>query len=47
MKLKKLLCLMLALVMLLGPALPVAAANNQVTVLFTHDLHSQLLPCKP
>ena len=44
MKLKKLLCLVMALLMLLGLALPAAAANGQVTVLFTHDLHSQLLP---
>jgi len=44
MKLKKLLCLVLALLMLLGLALPAAAANDQVTILFTHDLHSHLLP---
>ena len=44
MKLKKLLCLLMALLMLLGLALPAAAANDQVTILFTHDLHSHLLP---
>ena len=44
MKLKRLLCLLMALLILFGMALPAAAAQDQVTVLFTHDLHSQLLP---
>ena len=44
MKLKRILCLLLALLMLAALALPAAAAEKQVTVLFTHDLHSHLLP---
>ena len=44
MKLKQLLCLTLALLLTLALALPAAAAEKQATVLFTHDLHSHLLP---
>ncbi len=44
MKLKRLLCLLAALVLVLGLALPAAAAEKQVTILFTHDMHSHLLP---
>ena len=43
MKFKKLLCLMFCMLMLLAvPA--VAAEDDSVTVLFTHDMHSHLLP---
>ena len=44
MKLKQLLCLLMALLLIAGFALPAFAAEKQVTVLFTHDLHSHLLP---
>jgi len=44
MKLKQLLCLLLAFLLTLALALPAAAADKQATVLFTHDLHSHLLP---
>jgi len=44
MKMKRLLCLLMALLMTVGLALPAFAAEKQVTVLFTHDLHSHFLP---
>ncbi|MBP0963223.1 MAG: bifunctional metallophosphatase/5'-nucleotidase, partial [Oscillospiraceae bacterium] len=43
MKMKRILCLLLALLMLPVLAMPAAAAD-QVTILFTHDLHSCLQP---
>ena len=39
MKMKRILCLLLALLMLPVLAMPAAAAD-QVTILYTHDLHS-------
>ncbi len=41
---KKICVLLLALVLLLGLAVPAAAESYDATVLFTHDLHSHLLP---
>ena len=43
---KRLMSLLLAVLVLAGLAMPAAAADapEQVTILFTHDLHSHLLP---
>ena len=41
---KRLLCLLLALMLALSLGLPAAAAETEATILFTHDLHSHLLP---
>ena len=43
---KRLFCLLVALILMLSLWIPAIAAENpkQVTVLFTHDLHSHLLP---
>ena len=43
---KRLFCLLVALLLMLSLWIPAIAAENpkQVTVLFTHDLHSHLLP---
>ena len=44
--LERILCFLLMLFMILSISAPVLAAENQntATVLFTHDLHSHLLP---
>ena len=48
MKLKRLLSLLLVLMTCVALCLPVSAASategDVITVLFTHDLHSHLLP---
>ena len=43
---RKIICLLMAILMLLGMAMPVIGTENskQVTILFTHDMHSHLLP---